>query len=189
MVNDAAEIAKTAPAARPEKISDAALKVRKASHGALAKVSSEVEKLHFNVCVAHIYEFANALGAALNENAMTTAPDVAWAIREAADILVALFHPMMPHLAEQCWAVLGHDTLISQSAWPAVEEALLVEDTITLPVQINGKKRADITVARDAASGDIEAAVLALETIQRALEGKPPKKVIVVPQRIVNVVA
>jgi leucyl-tRNA synthetase len=189
MVNDAAGIAKAAPAAKPEKFSDAALKVRKASHGALAKVSSEVEKLHFNVCVAHIYEFANALGTALNENAMTTAPDVAWAIREAADILVALFHPMMPHLAEQCWAVLGHDTLISQSAWPAVEEALLVENTITLPVQINGKKRADITVARDAASGDIEAAVLALETIQKALEGKPPKKVIVVPQRIVNVVA
>ena len=96
---------------------------------------------------------------------------------------------MMPHLAEQCWAVLGHDTLISQAAWPAVEDGLLVENTITLPVQINGKKRADVTVARDAASGDIEAAVLALEAIQRALEGKPPKKVIVVPQRIVNVVA
>jgi leucyl-tRNA synthetase len=189
MVNDAAGIAKAAPPTKPEKFSDAALKVRKAAHGALSKVSGEVEKLHFNVCVAHIYEFANALGAALNENAKTAEPDVAWAIREAADILVALFHPMMPHLAEQCWAVLGHNTLVSQSTWPAVEEALLVENTITLPVQINGKKRADITVARDAASGDIEAAVLALETIQRALEGKPPKKVIVVPQRIVNVVA
>jgi leucyl-tRNA synthetase len=189
MVNDAAGIAKAAPAAKPEKFSDAALKIRKASHGALAKVSLEVEKLHFNVCVAHIYEFANALGAALNENSKAPAPDVAWAVKEAADILVALFHPMMPHLAEQCWAVLGHDSLVSQSAWPAVEEALLVENTITLPVQINGKKRADITVARDAASGDIEAAVLALETIRHALEGKPPKKVIVVPQRIVNVVA
>jgi leucyl-tRNA synthetase len=96
---------------------------------------------------------------------------------------------MMPHLAEQCWAVLGHKSLVSQADWPAVEAALLVEDTVTLPVQINGKKRADITVARDAASGDIEAAVLALEVIQRALEGRPPKKVIVVPQRIVNVVA
>ncbi len=189
LVNDAAEIAKSAPATRPAQLSDAALKIRKAAHGALAKVSSEIEKLHFNVCVAHIYEFANALGAALNDNAKSPTPDVAWAIKEAADILVDLFHPMMPHLAEQCWAVLGHDTLVSQAAWPAVEDALLVEYTVTLPVQINGKKRADVTVARDAASGDIEAAVLALETIQRALDGKPPKKVIVVPQRIVNVVA
>jgi leucyl-tRNA synthetase len=189
IVNDAAEIAKSAPATPPATFSDSAQKIRKAAHGALAKVSSEIEKLHFNVCVAHIYEFANALNTAVNENATNPAPDVAFAIREAADILVALFHPMMPHLAEQCWAVLGHKTLVSQSAWPAVEEALLVENTITLPVQINGKKRADITVARDAASGDIEAAVLALETIQRALEGKTPKKVIVVPQRIVNVVA
>ena len=189
LVNDAAAIAKSAPTARPAQFSDAATKIRKAAHGALAKVSSEIEKLHFNVCVAHIYEFANALGAALNENAKAPAPDVAWAIKEAADILVALFHPMMPHLAEECWAVLGHGTLVSQARWPVVEEALLVENTITLPVQINGKKRADVTVARDAASGDIEAAVLALEAIQRALEGKSPKKVIVVPQRIVNVVA
>jgi len=189
LVNDAADIAKSAPAARPANFSHAAQKIRKAAHGALSKVSSEIEKLHFNVCVAHIYEFANALNAAVNENAKNPAPDVAWAVKEAADILVTLFHPMMPHLAEECWAVLGHTTLVSQSAWPAADETLLVENTITLPVQINGKKRADVTVARDAATGDIEAAVLALEVIQRALEGKPPKKVIVVPQRIVNVVA
>ena len=74
-------------------------------------------------------------------------------------------------------------------AWPKLEPALLVEDTITLPVQVNGKKRADVTVARDAANAEIEAAVLALDAVKRALDGKPPKKVIVVPQRIVNVVA
>ena len=73
--------------------------------------------------------------------------------------------------------------------WPELEPALLVEDTITLPVQINGKKRADVTVPRDANNAEIEAAVLALEAVQRALDGKRPKKVIVVPQRIVNVVA
>ena len=95
---------------------------------------------------------------------------------------------MMPHLAEECWASLGHDTLVSTEAWPQVEPDLLVETTITLPVQINGKKRADVTVARDAGKADIEAAVLALDAIKRALDGKSPKKVIVVPQRIVNVV-
>ena len=110
-------------------------------------------------------------------------------MREAADILVRLFHPMMPHLAEECWAALGHKTLVADEAWPALEPALLVENTITLPVQINGKKRADVTVPRDAKAPEIEAAVLALDAVQRALDGKRPKKVIVVPQRIVNVVA
>ena len=110
-------------------------------------------------------------------------------MREAANILVQLFHPMMPHLAEECWAGLGHDTLVSQSPWPEVERDLLVEDTMTLPVQVNGKKRADVTVPRNASNAEIEAAVLALDAVKKALEGKPPKKVIIVPQRIVNVVA
>ena len=111
------------------------------------------------------------------------------AAREAFDVLVRLISPMMPHLAEECWALLGHDALVAQAAWPEVEAELLVEETLTLPVQINGKKRADVTVARDAGNADIENAVLALDAVQRALEGKRPKKVIIVPQRIVNVVA
>lgn len=85
--------------------------------------------------------------------------------------------------------MLGHTTLVSDEHWPAVEPGLLVENTVTLPVQVNGKKRADITVPRDAKNPEIEAAVLALDAVQRALDGKRPKKVIVVPQRIVNVVA
>ena len=97
-------------------------------------------------------------------------------LREAVEIMVQLFSPMMPHLAEECWAVLGHKTLVAEAPWPKVEQALLVEDTITLPVQINGKKRADVTVARDAGNTDIEAAVLQLEAVRRALEGKPLKK-------------
>jgi leucyl-tRNA synthetase len=110
-------------------------------------------------------------------------------MREAADILVQLFAPMMPHLAEESWAALAHDTLVAQAPWPAVERALLIEDTITLPVQINGKKRAEVTVPRDAGNAETEAAVLALDAVQKALDGKPPKKVIIVPKRIVNVVA
>jgi leucyl-tRNA synthetase len=117
------------------------------------------------------------------------APDLAWAVHEAAEILVQLFQPMMPHLAEECWAALGHGSLLAEQGWPVVERELLLESTITLPVQVNGKKRADVTVARDAGNVDIEAAVLALDAVRRALDGKVPKKVIVVPQRIVNVVA
>jgi leucyl-tRNA synthetase len=96
---------------------------------------------------------------------------------------------MMPHLAEECWSALGHDSLVAQAPWPNVERDLLIEDTITLPVQINGKKRAEVTVPREASNAEIEAAVLALDTVQKALDGKKPKKVIIVPKRIVNVVA
>jgi leucyl-tRNA synthetase len=186
-IGEACELAKNAPAVRPTAFGEPALALRKAAHGALAKVSDAIEKLHFNVAVAHIYEFANALGSAVANPAAT--PDFAWAMREAASIMVRLFHPMMPHLAEECWASLGHKTLVADEPWPEVEPDLLVENTITLPVQINGKKRADVTVPRDSTSPEIEAAVLALDAVQRALDGKRPKKVIVVPQRIVNVVA
>ena len=186
-IGEAAELAKNAPADRPPTFGEPAIAVRKATHGALAKVSDAIEKLHFNVAVAHIYEFANALGGAIANPAAS--PDFAWAMREAAGIMVRLFQPMMPHLAEECWASLGHATLVADEPWPAVEAGVLAENTITLPVQINGKKRADVTVARDAKAAEIEAAVLALDAVQRALGGNRPKKVIVVPQRIVNVVA
>jgi leucyl-tRNA synthetase len=189
LVTEAAEVANSAPAARPREFTEAALALRKAAHGALAKVSDAIEKLHFNVGVAHLYEFANALSGSIGAVETTPTPDYRWAVKEAAEILVRLFNPMMPHLAEECWAALGHKTLVATEAWPQLEPALLVETTITLPVQVNGKKRAEVTVARDATNTAIEAAVLALEAIQRALDGKPPRKVIVVPQRIVNVVA
>jgi leucyl-tRNA synthetase len=178
-----------APAARPAQFSEQALAIRKAAHKALANVSEDIAKLRFNRCVAHIYECANALSDAIGRIEVAPSPDLAWAVAEAGDILVCLFHPMMPHLAEECWQALGHTTLVSTESWPKVEPALLVESTITLPVQINGKKRADVTVPREAGKDEIEAAVLALDTVQKALDGKIPKKVIVVPQRIVNVVA
>jgi leucyl-tRNA synthetase len=159
--------------------------------------------------VAAIYEFANKLSEVIgylgadsgaingagngaqsgaDEGAAIT-PDVLWAMREAVNVLVQLFAPMMPHLAEECWVALGHTGLVAQAAWPRAERELLIEDTITLPVQINGKKRADVTVAREAKNPEIEAAVLALDAVKKALEGKVPKKVIIVPGRIVNVVA
>ena len=111
LVNEAAEFARAAPMGRPEAFSDVALAVRKAAHVALASVSEDIEKLRFNRAVAHIYEFANALQAALGDASARAEPDLAYAVREAGDIMVQLFHPMMPHLAEECWAALGHDTL------------------------------------------------------------------------------
>jgi len=95
---------------------------------------------------------------------------------------------MMPHLAEECWTVLGQSGLISEANWPQIERDLLVEDTVTLVVQVNGKKRGDVTVPRAAQNPEIEAAVLALDAVKLALGGKAVRKVIVVPMRIVNVV-
>ena len=115
-------------------------------------------------------------------------PDLVWAVREAAVILVQLFAPMMPHLAEECWGVLGQQGLVSEANWPQIERDLLVEDTVTLVVQVNGKKRGEVTVARNAQNPEIEAAVLALDAVKQALGGNAVRKVIVVPMRIVNVV-
>ncbi len=171
---------------RPRSATDA-LALRKAAHGALDKVSTGIEKLHFNVCLAYIREFSNALGEVLARPGQPS-PDLAWAVREAAVILVQLFAPMMPHLAEECWGVLGQPGLVSEANWPQIERDLLVEDTVTLVVQVNGKKRGEVTVARTAQNPEIEAAVLALDAVKQALGGKAVRKVIVVPMRIVNVV-
>ncbi len=188
IANELAEIGAKPGTAKPAEFSQAATSVRKAAHVALARVGEDIEKLRFNRCVAHIYEAANAIGAAVDAN-RNPSPDIAWAFREAAEILVRIAAPMMPHLAEECWTTLGHKKLIAEESWPEVEAALLVEDTITLPVQINGKKRADVTVSRDAPASEVEKAVLALDAVQAALAGKAPKRIVVVPQRIVNVVA
>ncbi|KQO43117.1 leucine--tRNA ligase [Methylobacterium sp. Leaf85] len=161
--------------------SDAAL--RKAAHKALAAVEEDVERLRFNRCVAHIYTLSNAL-----DEAIRTATVSRDAATEAAGILTQLVAPMMPHLAEECWSALGRQGLVAQAAWPVVDRALLVEDEITLPVQLNGKKRADVTVPRTADTATVEALILADEAVQKALEGRLPRKVIVVPGRIVNLV-
>ncbi len=143
IVGEAAEVARDAPGGRPEAFSPAAAALRKATHQALNRVSDDIEKLHFNVCVAHVYEFSNTLNAVIGDiDEAGVAADLSWAIGEAVNILVQLFHPMMPHLAEECWAALGHHSLVAEAPWPRVERELLIEDTLTLPVQINGKKRA-----------------------------------------------
>lgn len=187
LVNEAAELGKGAPAARPASFGPDATALRKAAHGALDKITTGIERLHFNVCLAHIREFANALSEALQRPGQP-APDLAWAIREAGHILVQLFSPMMPHLAEECWQLLGQPGLVSEANWPQIERDLLVEDAVTLVVQVNGKKRGEVTVATAAQNPEIEAAVLALDAVKLALDGKPVRKVIIVPKRIVNVV-
>jgi leucyl-tRNA synthetase len=187
LINESAGIGAAASERRPATFSPEAQALRKAAHGALDKVSTGIERLHFNVCLAYIREFSNSLGEVLARPGQAQ-DDLAWAVREAAVILVQLFAPMMPHLAEECWALLGQPGLVSEANWPQIERDLLVEDTVTLVVQVNGKKRGEVTVARTARESEIQAAVLALDAVKQALGAKAVRKVIVVPMRIVNVV-
>ncbi len=176
--------------APPAHFSPAAVAIRRAVHASLLKVEEDIERLRFNRAIAQVHDLANKLGAAVGAvESADIAPDMRYAFREAAEILVLLFAPMMPHLAEECWSRLGHEDLVSEAPWPVADRALVKEDTIELPVQVNGKKRADLVIDRAAGAAAIEAAALGLEAVQRALEGRPVKKVIIVPQRIVNVVA
>ncbi|RTL75526.1 MAG: leucine--tRNA ligase [Bradyrhizobiaceae bacterium] len=162
--------------------------LRASAHRTLADVSQAIERLRFNTAIAKLYTFVGTLAEAIDNPRLKTDPAWAAAVREALDILIRMISPMMPHLAEQCWEVLGGHGLVSEAAWPEADPALLVEDTVTMPVQINGKKRADVTVGRNAPNPEIEAAVLALDAVKTALAGATPRKIIVVPQRIVNVV-
>ncbi|MEP9367571.1 leucine--tRNA ligase [Xanthobacter sp. VNH20] len=190
LVHEGIALGAPADAPVPESFGPQATALRRASHALVATVAEDVERLRFNVAVAHVHEFANAFGQAIaGVRAGEVAPDMAFALREAAEMLVRTIAPMTPHLAEECWAALGHEGLVAEAAWPQVDPALLVQNTITLPIQVNGRKRDDIVVPREATAAEVEAAVLALDSIQRALDGRPPKRIIVVPQRIVNVVA
>ena len=182
LVSDIAERPKGAHSATP---SDEAMEVRRAAHKALDAVGRNIEALRFNVAVAQIYEFTNVMSAALGKSQ----EDLNAALHEGAVILVKMIAPMMPHLAEECWARLGYNTLLAKEPWPEADPALLVDDRVTLAVQVNGKRRGEITLARAATNAEAEAAALALEPVVKALEGRPAKKVIVVPQRIVNIVA
>ena len=171
--------------ARPADFGPEALVLRRASHKTLDAVGRNIEGLRFNVAVAQLYELSNEISVALGKSG----PGLDWALREAIEHLVQMIGPMMPHLAEECWARLGYNTLLADQPWPQTEGALLVDDHVTIAVQVNGKRRDELTISRSAAKEEIEAAALKLDAVVRAMEGRPVKKVIVVPQRIVNVVA
>ncbi|MBK5199509.1 MAG: class I tRNA ligase family protein, partial [Methyloceanibacter sp.] len=166
------------------------LELRRDAHKAIDRVTKAIEELRFNSAVAYVYTLVNLLEAAVREATSPARPEsLRGALREGAEILVRIVAPMMPHLAEECWVALGHDTLLAEEPWPKPDQALLVEETVTIAVQVNGKRRDELTIARDATKEDIEAAALKLDNIVRAIGGRKIKKVVVVPQRIVNVVA
>jgi leucyl-tRNA synthetase len=170
-----------APGTKAAPSDDVSKALRQSAHKAIAAVTDDLAGLRFNRAVAQLYMLSNAIADAPKADAAVR--------REALEALVLLSAPMMPHLAEECWRSLGHQTFVAQTPWPTHDPALLKSDTVTIAIQVNGKRRGEVVVARDADNKTVEAAALAEEGVKRALDGAAPKKVIVVPGRIVNIVA
>ena len=162
---------------------DAALDLRRATHRTIRDVTEDIEGFAFNKAVARLYEFTAAIAKCKPDQ-----PGAVAARREAVEVMAKLMMPMTPHLAEEMWAALGMEGLVSQADWPQADPSLLTVDTVTLPIQINGKRKAEISVPADADKAAIEEMVMSDEKVQRYLEGQTPRKLIVVPGRIVNVV-
>ena len=148
-------------------------------HKAIHDVTGGVESFGFNAAIAKLYAFTNTLA---KSKAGAQAKTI------AARTLVQLMSPMTPHLSEELWQILGGDGLVVQASWPVADEQMLKDDMVTLPIQINGKRRSEIAVPPDMDKAEVEKIALSDEAVIKALDGAQPKKVIVVPGRIVNVV-
>jgi len=161
---------------------------RKLIHRAAKAVGDNIEALRFNSAVAQIYELTNGLSKFAVALESAPAANGVAVLREGTTKLVQLIAPMMPHLAETCWAALGGSGMVADAGWPDIDPALLVDDSVVVAVQVNGKRRDEITLAKGAPKDEVERQVLSLDVIARMLDGQAPKKIIIVPDRIVNVV-
>ncbi len=164
----------------PGRAQGEALALRRLAHKALHNVTEGIEGFRFNTAVAQIYELVNALKKYKQADAAKI---------EALGLMTKMIAPFMPHLAEECWAYLGGDGLVSQSPWPTADPALLVEDEVTLPIQINGKRRDEIVVAKSIGREELEQLALARPRVADYLADKTIRKIIIVPGRIINIVA
>ena len=158
--------------------------VRHTTHKTIAAVTDDLDKFRFNRAVARVRELTNAL-----EEMPVGAPAAEYALREGLETLAKLLGPMMPHLAEEMWETLGGSGLLADQPWPEADPDLTRDEHMTIAVQVNGKLRGTFEMARDSDAQSVESIALALPQVARWLEGNPPRKIIVVPNRIVNIVA
>ncbi|MFZ2005735.1 MAG: leucine--tRNA ligase [Stellaceae bacterium] len=171
-------------AAIPADLSPALAAIRRATHKTIAAVTDDIDKFRFNRAVARIRELSNTLEGIADGDIAAGA-----VMREGLETVTRLLGPMMPHLAEEMWQHLGHDDLLADVPWPQADAGLARDEQVTIAVQVNGKLRATLDLPRDAAVSEVEEAALALPQVTRLLDGKAPRKVVVVPNRIVSVVA
>ncbi|MGQ0664799.1 MAG: leucine--tRNA ligase [Pseudomonadota bacterium] len=171
------------PGPRPQALSPAAWAGLRAIHKAISAVSDHLDHFRFNVAVAQVRALTNTLAELSGEG-----EGEAWVLRLGCETTVKLIGPMTPHLAEQLWQLLGHPGLLCNEPWPEADPALIVDDQVTVAVQVNGKLRATLSLPRDAAEATARASALAAPTVVAAMAGKPARQVIVVKNRVVNVV-
>jgi len=173
------------PELMPDELTPAQKNIRRKLHETITKVSDDIGRRHtFNTAIAAVMELMNELGKFNDTSAQGTA-----VCREVIENIVLLLSPIVPHITQQLWNELGRDEMLADKAWPVCDEAALVRDKIELVVQVNGKLRSKISVPADADNAAIEALALADEKIMMNIEGKTVRKVIVVPGRLVNIVA
>ena len=183
LIDDTLETLPAAGTPLPAAFGTAAAELRRASHRAIAAVTEDIEQFRFNRAVAQIYELANTISAFdANDDADR------WALREAMELLTRLLTPMMPHLGEELWQRLGGTALLVEQPWPDADAGLLIDDSVTMAVQVNGKLRATIALPRDAEDALARQSALEQPAVQRAMGEKAPRRVIVVRNKIVNVV-
>ena len=158
-------------------------RLRRTIHQTIHAVSNDLDLFHFNKAVARIRELTNAL------DEMDPADELAPSTyRYGMEVVVLLIAPMMPHIAEEMWLYLGHEELVVDTPWPEYDASLLQEDSVTMGVQVNGKIRGTAELPRDCSQEEAESAALGLKTVVTAMGGKPVKKMVYVPNRIINVV-
>lgn len=167
---------------KPDNLSKSALQARRALHQAIDATTQALNGLQFNKAIAQIHSLVNALAEPIEGEGSE------WVKREALETLALLIAPMMPHLAEDLWTAQGQSDLIVSKAWPIADAALLVDDTVTIAVQVKGKLRDKLEIAKGMDKAEVEKLALASEKVQRSIDGQSIKKVIVVPDRIVNIV-
>ncbi|MGB1547564.1 MAG: leucine--tRNA ligase [Alphaproteobacteria bacterium] len=172
-----------AGAAKPATLGEQAHAAHQATHKTIAAVTKDLDRFHFNRAIARIRELTNTLAELEKGSA-----DTAWALREGLETVIRLINPMTPHLAEELWAALGHTTLLADTPWPEADAGLILDATLTIAVQVNGKLRGTVELPRDAAQADAQAAALALPAVAKLCKEKPPRRVVVVPNRVINVV-
>ena len=159
--------------------------LRKVTHKTVHEAGTLIESHRFNVLVARTMELVNATRKAIDAGCGPADP----AVREATETVAILLSLVAPYTAEEMWSRLGHEPTVAKAGWPAVDEALLVEDAVTAVVQVQGKVRGRLEVSPDISDADLEAAALADPAVQRALDGKTVRKVIVRAPKLVNIVA
>jgi len=171
----------SAPGTAPE---GGDVSLRKVTHKTVHEAAGLVESHRFNVVVARTMELVNATRKAIDSGCGPADP----AVREAAEAVAVLLSLVTPYVAEEMWERLGHEPSVARAGWPAVDEALLVDDTVTAVVQIQGKVKGRLEVSPDISEADLEALALGDDAVVRAIDGRPVRKVIVRAPKLVNIV-